>query len=255
MADWQIFLDEDADDMLDWVDAGDLNGLWDEGEGEKWTRTSDGVAEGEELGEYWFEDLGPGTYNVAKSQQTDWLQTTANPEAITGMSGQDHFNVDFGNELQGIDGHTLGFWSNKNGEAQLMDDGTMEAELQLLRDLNLKDADGNDFDPTDYSQLRTWLLEADATNMAYMLSVQMAAMSMNIEAEFVSYNSEVHWFDENGIEQTDKIGDLVNEANMLLGLDSELFAQDENRDLAAALKTAIDGANNNINWAVLWVSP
>jgi hypothetical protein len=75
---------------------------------------------------------------------------------------------DFGNVKIGCDGggHTLEFWSNKNGK-NLFIDGN---DIVQMTTLNLRDADGDDFDPGDYSEFRTWLLSANATNMAYMLS-------------------------------------------------------------------------------------
>jgi hypothetical protein len=51
------------------------------------------------------------------------------------------------------------------------DGGTMEPELNLLRALNLKNPDNTDFDRTTYAQFRTWLLNGNAVNMNYMLSV------------------------------------------------------------------------------------
>ncbi len=85
-------------------------------------------------------------------------------------------------------GHTLGFWSNRNGFTQLMDDGGLASEFALLSSYNLRDGNGNHFDPhpDDYDGYRDWLLGGNATYMGYMLSVQMAAMILNIEANFVN---------------------------------------------------------------------
>ncbi|MFG0249172.1 MAG: SdrD B-like domain-containing protein, partial [Phycisphaeraceae bacterium JB051] len=55
-----VFLDEDANGLLDWTDT-NANEQWDAGEGEMWAVSSD-------LGEYSFTNLLPGTYTV--SQQT-----------------------------------------------------------------------------------------------------------------------------------------------------------------------------------------
>ena len=51
-------------------------------------------------------------------------------------------------------------------------------ELGLLSSLNLVDARRQgDFDPTTHAEFATWLLDGNAVNMAYMLSVHLAAMT------------------------------------------------------------------------------
>ena len=57
----------------------------------------------------------------------------------------------------------------------------------MLRNLNLRNADGSNFDPTTPAQVKTWLSKATATNMAYMLSAQLAAMALNVN------NGKVPW--------------------------------------------------------------
>ncbi|HEY9399907.1 MAG TPA: hypothetical protein VIP76_00155, partial [Luteimonas sp.] len=85
-------------------------------------------------------------------------------------------------------GRTPGFWSNQNGLNKLMDGGTLAPEFTLLSNLNLRDANGLDFDPVTYPQFRTWLLASTATNMAYKLSSHLAAMRLNVEGGFVNGN-------------------------------------------------------------------
>jgi len=88
-------------------------------------------------------------------------------------------------------GHTLGFWSNKNG--QVLEDG---ADLCTLTALNLRTGNGAAYDPLSAAicagtpttaqinsartGLSTWLLNADATSMAYMLSAQLAATQLSV---------------------------------------------------------------------------
>src|SRR5262249_17254785 len=103
---------------------------------------------------------------------------------------------------------TLGFWSNKNGYDKMNDGSSISSEIQLLGSLNLRNANGTNFDPLCYcatgacppggvpanipaacttaTALRSWILNATATNMAYMLSAQLAAMELNVEAGSVS---------------------------------------------------------------------
>ncbi|MEG4858743.1 SdrD B-like domain-containing protein [Microcoleus sp. K1-B6] len=73
---WQIFLDANGNNSLD--------------EGET-TVTTDNS------GNYSFNNLNPGTYNVREVQQNGWTQTTANPAAVNLGSGESRSNLNFGN--------------------------------------------------------------------------------------------------------------------------------------------------------------
>lgn len=46
--------------------------------------------------------------------------------------------------------------------------------------LNLRNANGTDFNPATYASYNSWVLGASATNMAYMLSAQLSAMYNNV---------------------------------------------------------------------------
>ena len=79
-------------------------------------------------------------------------------------------------------GLTLGFWSNKNGQALIT-----SSDLQHLRDdFCLRNADGSEFNPTTAAQVKSFLLGATATNMANMLSAQLTAMYLNTAHGFVN---------------------------------------------------------------------
>jgi len=153
--------------------------------------------------------------------------------------------LDFGNVcLNGGGGHTPGYWSNKNGFNTMNDGGTVEPELAMLRSLNLRNANGSNFDPTTYTQFRTWLLNGTATNMAYMLSVHLAAMALNVEAGFVDGSSLVY---VSGIGFM-SISDLMAAADAALGADGYTPEGDPNRARQEVLKNALDAANNNQNF-------
>lgn len=83
-----------------------------------------------------------------------------------------------------LGGLTLGFWSNKNGQKVLQ--STDPAWRTALNGLNLRDGNGTKVTipaglfTTVYGNFRTWLLGGKATNMAYMLSVQLAAAQLNV---------------------------------------------------------------------------
>lgn len=143
-------------------------------------------------------------------------------------------------------GRTLGFWSNVNGQTKLNDGGTMTPEFKLLNALHLRNADGTDFfldvvnqtQATNYTAFRSWLLNADSINMAYMLSVQLAVMRLNIEAGYVNKNNFYQPFGGT-------IADLVADADAALAADGNTPAGDPNRALQEELKDYLDQLNNN----------
>ena len=195
-----------------------------------------------------FGSLTPGYYSVLEGtpNETNWYQSAprvggvvVNP--LTGIhvyAGQTK-TVKFGNYCKKPSGgKTPGFWSNKNGEAK-MNDGTTGAafELGLLSALNLVDANGNAFDPATYGSFRTWLLDGNAVNMAYMLSVHLAAMRLNVEAGFVNGNAFY-------IPYGGTINSLITAANNALGADGYTPSGDPNRAAQEQLKNALDALNN-----------
>jgi len=196
--------------------------------------------------------LAPDTYTVTEYTpvEPNWISTTTNPVIVVLADG-DETTVEFGNLCLGPGGgHTLGFWSNKNGKATMNDEGGLAPELALLSGLNLRNASGGDFDPASYALFRTWLLNATAVNMAYMLSAQLAAMELNVEAGFVSGDSLVYAPDVNDGDPSDflTINTLISLANASLGADGYTPAGDPNRDEQEDLKDALDAANNNLNF-------
>jgi hypothetical protein len=192
-------------------------------------------------------NVDPDTYNVSEyaPTQTNWVSTTANPVTVTLAAGETK-TVEFGNVCLGAGGGlTLGFWSNKNGQALVGAD-----DLALLTGLNLRNANGTAFDPASNAALRTWLLNATATNMAYMLSAQLAAMELNVLNGFVSSSSLIYapgTISANSLGFA-TVGAVMIEANSLLGAYGTIGASSSVRTLAEALKNALDKANNNLNF-------
>jgi hypothetical protein len=205
------------------------------------------VCEDEPVESHWFQS-GPIAGTVAG---------TATAVAIAGSglcwtgetTAADTYGLDFFNFCIGAGGgKTLGFWSNRNGQATLADGGSVNPELELLRGCNLRNADGSHFDPTSYASLRAWLLNGSATNMACMLSVQLAAMKLNVEAGFVSGDRLLYdvWNDE-----VISVADLLLAANGQLGAypDTRAAGADSSqRPLQELLKDLLDDANNNLNF-------
>ena len=91
------------------------------------------------------QDVTAGDYNVSEydTVESNWIHTTPTSVDVTVPANTP---VVFGNVCLGAGGgKTLGFWSNKNGQAQMNDGGTLDPELALLSSLNLRKADGSAF--------------------------------------------------------------------------------------------------------------
>lgn len=191
--------------------------------------------------------LDPDTYTVSefKPVEMNWKNTSTSSQSITLAAGEEE-TVEFGNLCLGAGGGlTLGFWSNKNGQA-LIGPG----DLALLTGLNLRYANGTNFDPATYSPFRTWILNAQATNMAYMLSAQLAAMELNVFNGKVDGGALIY---APGTGSANALGyatinDVMAEANAELGLHNITLAGSPYRAYQEALKNALDNANNNKNF-------
>jgi hypothetical protein len=192
-------------------------------------------------GEYCFTGLAPGTYTVleAAPNQANWVPTTPTSVEVKDLSCP--VTVDFGNVcLGGGGGLTLGFWSNKNGQKL-----TTAADLLYLSGLCLSTAAGGDFNPTTTGQLSSFLLGANAVNMANMLSAQLAAMEMNVRKGFVLSTAVVY----NPCLGFITIGNLLAQAEAALCADRNTPSGDEpNRGTQTCLKNTLDAANNNLNF-------
>jgi hypothetical protein len=172
----------------------------------------------------------------------EWINTTATSGQVT-VGSVDVAGPDFGNVCLGPGGgRTLGFWSNRNGQKLFGAD-----DLALLVSLNLRNANGSHFNPGSYSAFRTWLLGATATNMAYMLSAQLAAMELNVFNGLVSGSAPIY---APGTTSANAAGfatvsALMAEANTELGIHGTALSGDAWRSYQEALKNALDNANNN----------
>jgi len=278
VANVRMFLDSNDNGLLEWLDS-DADMAWDAGEGEQWVATNGN-------GDYGLTNLGPGTYRVRENMSLlpgTWVHSTANPDPITASSGVDVDGVNFGNARIGNqNGKTLGFWSNKNGQALIT-----SGDLPALRNLNLKNATGGNFDPTTAAQVSTWLLNANASNMAYMLSSQLTATVLNVRrgnygtstAIFVGtglgsgglvdtarntqgaaiINNLDGLSDTNGLDGTGyvnlfgfaSIQGLIDAANAELSAAPLAVASGPHRTYQEALKNAFDAMNNNLAVFVL----
>lgn len=200
-----------------------------------------------------------GTDNTLNSI---WHHTTATSGPVSSGDGSVNpvAGPNFGNVCLGGNGGglTLGFWSNKNGQKL-----ETAADFTFLSSLNLVNAIGGTFDPTSSSGLASWLLSANATNMAYMLSAQLTAMELNVRHSFVNGNGLIFignppntsCFSVTGEVAPNASGfigvnDLMNDANLELGAPGGNYtvAAGVQRSCEEYKKTALDQANNNLNF-------
>ena len=187
--------------------------------------------------------LPPDIYTVTELMplEPNWICTTLNP-VVVDLTMQNRI-VKFGNVCVGSGGgRTPGFWSNKNGRALIRPE-----DLGFLAGLNLRELNGDNFDPTRYSDLRTWLLNANATNMACMLSVHTASMNLNVIHGFVDEDALIY-AEGTGLENGygfATVRAVLDQANFMLGLHGTADPQDPWRAEMEALKTALSTANNN----------
>lgn len=204
----------------------------------------------------WTAEFEPGAYTFTEGTPVEsyWMATSATSVDLDLEAG-DEADVLFGNLCLGYGGgHTLGYWSNKNGQ-KLIDSG----DLAALGDLSLVDASGNAFNPSSAGDVKTWLLDGTAVNMAYMLSVQATAMTLSVRNEFVDADALVYapgcgnqGADVTGDGEGDfiTVGDLLDAAEDALAADGYTPSDDANRAHQECLKDALDDANNNLTFVL-----
>jgi hypothetical protein len=220
-------------------------------------------------GEYLFTNLDPaGTYGVCEvipSSSPQWVNTTA--LSITGITIP-ATSKNFGNVCLGTVGSpvTLGFWSNKNGAFILTGSKTGTALISsyatlLNTTLYLRNANGSRANFASYTAFASWLLSAKATNMANMLSAQLATMELNVATGNVDGATKIYAPGANSANAFGftTVNALMAEANLALTSCSDpgtasavgtcsVVASGTLRTYMDALKTALDQGNNGNNF-------
>ena len=202
--------------------------------------------------------VDPGSYRVVESDpiETNWLHTTA-PSVYVDLPPD--ASLEFGNVCLGAGGGlTLGFWSNKNGQ-------NLETanDITFLNGLCLRNATGGDTNFTgtlaqQKTALHDWLLNANATNMANMLSAQLAAMELNVRHAFVTGTKLVYGGDcVKAYQQSSQLpgsNGFITVNDLMTAAANELCAHGLTpsgspfRAFQECMKTTLDQANNNINF-------
>lgn len=195
--------------------------------------------------------VDPGCYTAQEGDATGWIHTTAKIDSAAVVAGGET-TIRFGNVCLGAGGGlTLGFWSNKNGQALIT-----ATDLQHLRDdFCLRNADGSQFNPTTNAQVRSFLLGASATNMSNMLSAQLTAMYLNVAHGFVNGGALVFAGSNpsgcnvpvNGAGFI-SINALIADASAELCASGLVLSGNPERACQEFKKNTLDKANNNLNF-------
>ncbi len=213
-----------------------------------------------------FTPLAKGEYTVTEGNVAGWINTTPTSASLSLTTCVSPPTVRFGNVCLGSgstggNGGGLGYWTNKNGQSHIT--GGYLCELNTLC---LRNADGSNFDPitgcpapsngqvnTGKTSLKNWLLNATATNMAYMLSAQLAAVKLNVLNGYLDATRLIY---APGTLSANAAGfatlnAVMAEANTLLCANPLINAGNILRTRAEALKNALEAASGNSNFVQL----
>jgi len=200
------------------------------------------------LGMATFSNLQPGSYTIAETLPVGYYGTT--PTTKTSDLNLP-VTLEFGNVCLGAGGaRGMGYWMSKSGQQTLENRGSMEYTLMELRYLGLRNADGSDFDPWTYVQLREWMKNANASNMAYMLSAQTATLFLNMQVGFVNWNSILYTPNIGSLGEGNfsLVWETVMAANNNLYSNGYTPAHHTSRSYQEILKNTLNQANNNVNF-------
>ena len=206
-----------------------------------------------------------GSYRVVEADIANWVHTgvvlngvpftgTGSPSAVYPVTLPPDQTVEFGNVCLGAGGGlTLGFWSNRNGQSL-----ETAADFTFLTSLCLRNATGGNVDFTsslanNKAALNSFLLGANATNMANMLSAQLTAMELNVRHNFVNPAALVYGGDciknyfpgSNGFIT---ISALITAAESELCAHGLTLSGSPYRAFQECMKTTLDNGNNNLNF-------
>jgi hypothetical protein len=221
--------------------------------GVKFTLTGNGITQTQTTGsdgKAAFNNLPDGVYVIKENVPSGYYTSRVDSQYVYLFGNAVPAN--FGNVCIGAgNAKGIGFWTSKKGEAALINAGKLDEALIQLRDYySLRNADGTDFDPYTYAQLRTWMLGTTSKNMMYMLSTQLAAMFLNTELGYVDrYNNYIYtpgcsnWWDN-----FTSVGNLMWYTNIYLFYRTTVTGTDPERSYLECLKNALDNANNNLTF-------
>jgi hypothetical protein len=181
-------------------------------------------------GDYIFENLAPAQYTVVEVFPSSPLYIATTPTfAIVDASAGGEYTAAFGNVclMSGKGGLTLGFWSNKNGQALIT-----SGDILFLNTLPLYHY--RTWPPFGIkTDIKTYLLSATATDMKFMLSAQLIATELDVNHGFLGAGTEVYVDSSHGFMT---IGYIMTQA---------INAFSGTRATQEYWKNVLDGINNN----------
>ena len=231
------FLDSDRDGVRDVGEGGLAN--W---QVRLVTGTTAVTSTTNATGEYRFENVAASEYTVELTVPSTHLATTSVSQVIEVCECADVQVLAFGAALQMLpcNARTIGYWRNVHGLQKVQQFGI----LATLPALHLVNTCGYYVAPGTLHQFRCYLQNANAWNMAYMLSAQLLAMHCNVMAGFVHPNCVI---------QDPCLGQMTI-AQLMQQSVASLMAHRYTPPCSAAryqqtlLKNALDRANNNLIW-------
>jgi hypothetical protein len=128
-----------------------------------------------------------------------------------------------------------------------------EANFTALNAFYLRNANGSNRDFTQAtlgqkkSAYKNWLLSANATNMAYMLSAQMSATYLSTQHGFTNGSAIVDYFDsayDAGFPAPRTVNQEIQYANYLLSIGPSTIAASALRTEQERVKNILDQVNN-----------
>ncbi len=193
-------------------------------------------------GNYVFADVPAGSYTVELTLQAGYVVTTASslPAEVCGCANVAAGEFGVAQQMLACDGHTIGFWGNRNG-LRLVDQHGILATLPALC---LRNMCGQHVAPGSLASFRCFLRGANSINMAYMLSAQLLAMHCNVMTGFVSPSCMIR--DPHLGDIT--IAELMQRSILSLCAHGWTPPGSPHRLEQSRLKNALDNANNNRNW-------
>jgi uncharacterized repeat protein (TIGR01451 family) len=186
-------------------------------------------------GSYCFDGLDAGTYTVQEvlPPSSGWMPTTPTSITVTLLSGEISMDNNFGNLClePGQGGKTIGYWANAGNS--LID----SSDIAYLNTLDLYPTSwGPPF--SSPSDIRNYLLRANARNMWWMLSAQLIAAILNVRHGYLS-GSTLVCVDPPTCSTFMTIDDIINGAIGALGSNVPRATQEYWKNL-------LDKLNNNM---------
>jgi hypothetical protein len=228
------------------------NGVADRGELliEGWLVTVTNETDGftDEAFSPWSATVTPGNYSVMElnPDQFNWRATTPSPVGIA-LAADQNATISIGHVCLGPGGgETTAYWTARAGAAAIT-----PVQLQAVSERNLVNGDGSAFDPSTYQDLRTWMQRPSIDNIANLLSISLATMTLNVSTSKMDQFARVH---APSVATANPAG-FITIADLMVAADTALAdaelanapVDDYRRGYLEAIHSPIERANNNLD--------